>query len=157
MCVSFVAMKAVELRGYGRVGDNTYPNVMALLTGMLANERPNGKIDNVPLLWSPFAEAGYRTLFAEDSMIENHIFNIAVDGQNDPGGFSKIPTDYYHRTMSVAQRDNLEAASKWFFGPSCVGPNHETELILNWVSSEYASIDLQAILFRSTWLHRLAK
>jgi len=128
--------KAIELRGYGRVGDNTYPNVMALLMGKLANERPPGSIDQAPLLWQPFAESGYRTLYVEDALIDNHIFNIWVDGRNSPRGFSKVPTDYYFRPMSVAQHGDTtsEAISRWNYGPACIGPTFETEYILNWVS-----------------------
>jgi Protein of unknown function (DUF229) len=108
---------------------------MALLMGKLANERPPGSIDHAPLLWHPFAEAGYRTLYAEDSFIENHIFNIWVDDKNSPRGFSNAPSDYYFRMMSVAQHNDKEseAVSKWHYGPACIGPTFETELILNWV------------------------
>lgn len=128
--------QTVELRGYSRVGDNTYPNVMALLLGKLANERPPGALDLAPMLWLPFAEAGYRTLFVEDAYIGNHIFNIWIDNQNSPGGFKKAPTDYYFRTMSVAQYNDekSEAFSRWYYGPLCIGPTFETELLLNWVS-----------------------
>jgi hypothetical protein len=110
---------------------------MAMLLGKLANERPRGALDLAPMIWHPFIDAGYRTLFVEDSFIANHIFNIWVDDQNSPGGFKKAPTDYYFRTMSVAQHNDKksEAVSKWFFGPACIGSTFETELLLNWVSS----------------------
>jgi hypothetical protein len=70
-----------------------------------------------------------------DSFIENHVFNIWVDGKNDPRGFSNAPSDYYFRTMSVAQHSDTEseAVSKWHYGPACIGPTFEMELILNWV------------------------
>jgi len=117
------------------VGDNTYPNVMALLTGQLAEERPFGAIDLTPFLWKDFSENGYRTLQVEDSFIENHVFNIAVDNTNSPGGFRSVPTDYYFRPLSVAMHAHhklLDRRPKEF--RLCTGPELEDELILNWVS-----------------------
>ena len=137
--------QAVELQGYGRVGDNTYPNVMALLTGMLANERPAGEIDKAPFLWKPFSEVGYRTLHLEDSFIDNHVFNIWVGKNNDPGGFLQIPTDYYYRPMSVAQHHEPEAISNSFFSPTCIGPTFETDFILNWVQDSGVIIRINLI------------
>jgi len=129
--------------GYSRVGDNTYPNVMALLTGQLAEERPLGLIDQAPLLWKNFSAAGYRTLLVEDSFIENHVFNIWVDGHNDPRGFRSVPTDYYFRPLSVAmhaEHDLIDWRPKEY--RLCTGPILETELILNWVG-------LKCVLFLS--------
>ena len=121
--------------GYGRVGDNTYPNVMALLTGQLAEERPFGWIDRAPFLWKDFSAAGYRTLQVEDAFIENHVFNVWVEGLNSPGGFKSVPTDYYFRPLSVAMHADHSLldwrAKQWRL---CTGPRLEDELILNWVS-----------------------
>jgi len=129
-------LQALELYGYGRVGDNTYPNVMALLTGKLAEERPFGTIDRAPLLWKDFSAAGYRTLLVEDGFIENHVFNVWVDTFNDPGGFRSVPTDYYFRPLSVAMHAD-HSLIDW--RPEqyrlCTGTILEDELILNWVSS----------------------
>lgn len=122
--------------GYNRVGDNTYPNVMALLTGKLAEERPFGWIDRTPFLWKDFSSAGYRTLLVEDSFIENHVFNIWVDPLNSPGGFHSVPVDYYFRPLSVAMHGDhsvLDWRPKQY--RLCTGPVLEDELILNWVSS----------------------
>jgi len=127
--------QAVEMHGYTRVGDNTYPNVMALLTGQLAEERPSGKIDRAPFLWKDFSAAGYRTLQVEDAFIENHVFNIWVDGTNSPNGFRSVPTDYYFRPLSVAMHADhrlLDWRPKQ--ARRCTGPQLEDGLILNWVS-----------------------
>ena len=129
----------MELYGYSRVGDNTYPNVMALLTGQLAEERPLGSIDRAPLLWKDFSVAGYRTLMVEDAFIANHVFNIWVPGSNSPGGFKAVPTDYYFRPLSVAMHAD-HSLIDWRSKESrrCTGPILEDELILNWVSSSYS-------------------
>jgi len=109
---------------------------MALLTGQLGEERPLGWIDRAPLLWKDFSTAGYRTLFAEDSFIDNHMFNIWVEGANSPGGFHRVPTDYYFRPLSVAMHED-HSLLDWRSGSYrlCTGPILEDELILNWVSS----------------------
>jgi len=129
-------LQALELCGYSRVGDNTYPNVMALLTGKLAEERPIGFIDWAPLLWKDFSAAGYRTLQVEDGFIENHVFNVWVDTLNSPRGFISVPTDYYFRPLSVAMHVDhslIDWRPKEY--RLCTGPVLEDELILNWVSS----------------------
>jgi len=108
---------------------------MAFLTGQLAEERPLGAIDRAPLIWKDFSKAGYRTLFVEDAFIDNQVFNIAVHGNNSPGGFHAVPTDYYFRTLNVALNtdhrliDWRRAAYR-----RCIGPTLEDEFILNWVS-----------------------
>jgi len=134
--VWFRCLQALELLGYNRVGDNTYPNVMALLTGKPAEERPFGWIDRAPFLWKDFSAAGYRTLLVEDSFIRNHVFNIWVDPLNSPGGFNSVPVDYYFRPLSVAMHADhglLDWRPKEY--RLCTGPVLEDELILNWVSS----------------------
>ena len=122
--------------GYGRVGDNTYPNVMALLTGQLAEERPSGAIDRAPFLWKDFSAAGYRTLQVEDYFVDNQIFNIKLaDDLNSPHGFVSVPTDYYFRPLGVAMHAShslLDWRDKE--GRKCTGPILEDDLILNWVS-----------------------
>jgi len=122
--------------GYSRVGDNTYPNVMALLTGQLAEERPFGAIDLAPFLWKDFSENGYRTLQVEDGFVGNQVFNIKMDETNNPGGFRSSPTDYYFRPLGVAMHAD-HSLLDWRFLESrmCTGPKLEDVLILNWVSS----------------------
>jgi len=131
-------LQALELYGYGRVGDNTYPNVMALLTGKLAEERPFGTIDWAPLLWKNFSAAGYRTLLLEDGYVGNHVFTVWdwVDVFNSPRGFRSVPTDYYFRPLSVAMHVDhslIDWRPKEY--RLCTGPVLEAKLILNWVSS----------------------
>jgi len=114
---------------------------MALLTGQLAEERPLGAIDRAPFIWKDFSKAGYRTLYVEDGFIENQVFNIAVEGNNRPGGFVSVPTDYYFRTLSVAMHANYGLLD-WrdAIWRMCTGPILEDELILNWVSSVLYSL-----------------
>jgi hypothetical protein len=65
--------------------------------------------------------------------------NIKVDEEEDelksnrPGGFSKVPTDYYYRTLSLAIFDDHQTVEQTGFCRLCVGPTHETKFLLNWV------------------------
>lgn len=89
---------AVDLSGYLKVGDNTDPNLMAVLMGLTPQEfakhrcrpRKNAKYDDCPLIWKNFSQAGYVTAFAEDSPWMG-IFHY------NQVGYVKEPTDYYNR------------------------------------------------------------
>ena len=90
-----------------KVGDNTFPNVLALTTGLWAGERDGSgsetgpfkppaapdshlDIDSLPFIWKHSREAGCPTLFSEDSP------TIATFNYYKPG-FRDAPTDVYHR------------------------------------------------------------
>jgi len=60
-------MAAVEMFGYNKVGDNTFPNLVPLLTGLAVEEL--GKhcwnssadtFDHCPFVWDFFQYYGYR-------------------------------------------------------------------------------------------------
>lgn len=63
----------LELDGYNKIADNTFPNLMAILSGRTVEqlhqecqkEHPP-KMDGCPNLWKDFRERGYVTAYAED-------------------------------------------------------------------------------------------
>lgn len=69
----FENKKWIELRGYNKMGDNTFPNLMAFLTGQNESTTfskctpriPYG-LDNCSLIWYKFRDAGYITAYGED-------------------------------------------------------------------------------------------
>uniref|UniRef100_A0A6P7G5B9 Uncharacterized protein LOC114337884 isoform X1 n=1 Tax=Diabrotica virgifera virgifera TaxID=50390 RepID=A0A6P7G5B9_DIAVI len=85
---------AVEMMGYNKVGDNTFPNLIPALTGKTVKEIENDcwptkthHFDKCPFIWKSYKQKGYVTAFDEDSSwvgTFNHIKN----------GFKKQPTDY---------------------------------------------------------------
>lgn len=80
-----------ELRGYTKVGDNTLPNVMALLTGIPPDRLTSTHrrfFDGYPYVWKEFAAAGYVTANVEDQPSLG-TFNCHLKG------FVRRPTDYY--------------------------------------------------------------
>lgn len=65
---------AVELYGYNKVGDNTYPNLVPVLSGYSTQElericrtKDDETFDNCPFIWNEFRARGYRTVFGEDA------------------------------------------------------------------------------------------
>ena len=95
-----------------KVGDNTFPNVLALTTGLWAGERggagsetgpykppgaPDSKldIDRLPFIWKAARQAGCPTFYSEDSPSIG-TFNYYKAGFRDP------PTDVYHRPFWLA-------------------------------------------------------
>uniref|UniRef100_L7LZ52 Sulfatase n=1 Tax=Rhipicephalus pulchellus TaxID=72859 RepID=L7LZ52_RHIPC len=97
---------SVVFRGMNKVGDNTFPNLVALLTGMEAYtqlEHPgtNGDtFDDVRFIWKDFKRDGYLTLFAED-FPEYGVFNYLARGFRDP------PTDFYFRPYCLAMENSF--------------------------------------------------
>lgn len=91
-------LNAMPLLGYNKVGDNTFPNLVPLLTGMaeeqLAKACPwpsvKHKLDSCPFVWKLFAKRGYRTAYGEDCTWMSS-FNYAKTG------FVDSPADYYAR------------------------------------------------------------
>ena len=63
----------LSMKGYNKIGENTFPNLMALLTGQDQEQSysrckpsiPYG-LDHCPMVWYNFRNAGYVTAYAED-------------------------------------------------------------------------------------------
>ena len=90
-------MKFFELRGYNKVGANTFPNMIPFLTGHQWNELGSysdlkkSSFDKWPIIWKKFAQKGFTTAFVEESPD----FGLFIYGNKK--GFSTKPTDYYTR------------------------------------------------------------
>ncbi|KAL4236570.1 hypothetical protein ACF0H5_004955 [Mactra antiquata] len=98
-------LSAFDLHGYMKVGDNTFPNLIPLLTGLNAftAELPNINYnqdfyDEFPLIWKNFSSKDYVTLLAEDAP-HMSTFN------GDKVGFYEPPTDHYMRPYWLAWQD----------------------------------------------------
>uniref|UniRef100_A0A914ELU3 Uncharacterized protein n=1 Tax=Acrobeloides nanus TaxID=290746 RepID=A0A914ELU3_9BILA len=61
-----------EMRGYAKIDDNTFPNILALLTGYKVNVKTSELplnpardfVDEWPFIWKNFSQQGYTTLLA---------------------------------------------------------------------------------------------
>jgi hypothetical protein len=107
-------LSAVVMKGYGKVGSNTIPNVIPLLTGLTLEEfsqAPCIQEDNKNykyldsckkhFIWDSYWEGGYRTSLAED-FVTTTIFN-----GNWPYAFKEPPTHYYMRPFFVQTEKSI--------------------------------------------------
>ncbi|XP_017023548.1 uncharacterized protein [Drosophila kikkawai] len=103
-----------EMWGYNRVGENSYPNVLPLLSGQNDTilNGPTGCygasnpkcFDRCYLLFDFFKAAGYVTMFGEDSALAGtFVYNLS--------GFQRQPTDFYLRPAmyEIDQETNYPA------------------------------------------------
>nr|XP_033342687.1 uncharacterized protein LOC117229886 [Megalopta genalis] len=121
----------VRLDGYNKMADNTFPNLMAILTGQsLADAYAKCKptvpygLDRCPFLWRNFRQAGYATAYGEDETALN-TFNYLKVGFMDP------PTDYYLRPYILAC-EKLLKSRKRFGLKYCTGPEISFDRILDY-------------------------
>lgn len=125
-------LDAIEMHGYNKVNDNTYPNLMPLLSGLTAEEL-NGAclsnasmyFDNCHFIWDDFKSKGYGTLFAEDSAVLS-LFNYLKNG------FEKQPVDYYFRTM-VHQMEKDIAYNKLGNYKLCLGSHRPIDVLFKYI------------------------
>lgn len=107
-------------RGMNKVADNTFPNLIAMLTGRKAYgpDLPDDSVgyDHWPLIWKNYSDSGYVTLWAED-FPDYGLFNYLSHGFHNP------PTHHYLRPFWLAVRDSvlLRMSSHMCFGST---PKH---------------------------------
>lgn len=125
----------IEYKGYNKMGDNTFPNLMAIFTGKneseafrTCNPRKIGFLDKCNFIFFNYSAAGYVTAYAEDEAKIN-TFNYRKKG------FAHPPTDYYLRPYAIAS-EQLVIVKKDSM-KYCVGPESYGERILN-VAKDFA-------------------
>ena len=102
-------LDAVVFKGMTKIGDNTLPNMMALLSGinLLKRDSKSNKLsvhipkyfDDIPIVWNSFRASGYATMYSEDDPSLT-FFNFMASG------FKNQPTDYYARPFWLAMESN---------------------------------------------------
>lgn len=140
-------MNAIEFYGYNKVGDNSFPNQVPLLTGKSAEEAmalsPDKYFDNQDFIWDKYAGLGYRTFFLEESP-RYGLFNYLLKG------FRAAPTDYYCRPMIFAI-DNSRFKKFIGGGKGCVGSNVQTAMYLDYFTSLVTFLGNRSY-FTYTWI-----
>lgn len=103
----------VRLNGYNKMGDNTFPNLMAILTGQNQAQaysrcKPTvlHTLDRCPFIWHKFREVGYATAYGEDETSLNTFNYLKV-------GFVEPPTDYYLRPYMLACEKLLKVKKRY--------------------------------------------
>lgn len=143
-----------DLKGYNKVGDNTYPNLIPVLTGMSMEEstemncRPTiqGGLESCPLVWKEFEKNGYVTAFTED-FARTSTFN------HNKRGFLKAPVDYYGRSGIQQMEDQIQTLGDVFWG-GCAAPRYVVEHIYN-QSLEFAEFYKGKPYFGIFWTNSL--
>ncbi|XP_030561613.1 uncharacterized protein LOC115763274 [Drosophila novamexicana] len=105
-----------EMQGYNKVGDNSFPNIFAILSGYspekakehVCDTDKSGCLDEIPMIWKYFSNASYLTAYAEDESPSNTFSYLKP-------GFTKKPTDYYFRPFLRA----LECEADNYNCPGC--------------------------------------
>ena len=129
-------------KGYNKVGENTFPNLVPLLTGKqsYSNELPKHDfmaefIDDVgyPFVYYNYSQEGYVTFIAED-WPEISAFNYLMRGFRNP------PADHYMRPMYLAMRKAspllyYKDQALFFLESNKIKFQRESPLLL-WESSE---------------------
>ncbi|KAL7739163.1 hypothetical protein ACLKA6_010384 [Drosophila palustris] len=98
-----------EMKGYNKVGDNSFPNIFAIVSGYspekakehVCDTDKSGCLDEMPMIWKYFKNASYLTAYAEDESGSN-TFNYLKPG------FTKKPTDYYFRPFLRALENKMD-------------------------------------------------
>lgn len=119
-------LNAFEFLGYNKVGENSFPNQMPLLTGLsgpnVLSIYQDAYFDSLPHLWSAYKMRGYTTLFLEE-MAHAGLFTFP-----DLKGFVNPPADYYSRPIALA----IDAEHK-LMPALCAGSRLKTGIYLDYV------------------------
>ncbi|KAL3281046.1 hypothetical protein HHI36_004270 [Cryptolaemus montrouzieri] len=97
-------LKGVILEGYNIVGDGTPQALIPILTGKTELELPDTRkrfsdshyVNEYPLIWNEFKNAGYVTGYLEDMPVYG-VFTYRLNG------FKEMPTDHYMRPYYLAE------------------------------------------------------
>nr|CAD7402934.1 unnamed protein product [Timema poppensis] len=131
-----------DLTGYNKVGENTFPNVMALMTGHRVNSHFPFKLDDFPFLWKDYHREGYVTAIMEDEP-DFSTFNF------EKIGFVQQPVDYYPRPSMIFGYHKL-ATKKRDSAFTCFESLAITDYVLDYKLHSAASDNLRTNEIRLT-------
>ena len=98
-------LKATPMRGYTKVGENTYPCLLPFLSGVPASKAKRSKyFHSIRLIFKDYEENGYTTYFSEDRP-DVALFN------SYHSGFKKQIADYYIRPLALDLERNINNRS----------------------------------------------
>lgn len=122
----------VELLGYSKVGDNSYPNLFPVLTGhSFKNVRQKCIRDIVfnldkctnAFIWDKFKEIGYHTALGSDSL-------AGLLGQYEHR-LPRIPTDFYLQPFILETRKLFK--NQFYDYHACMGSKYYYKVLLEYI------------------------
>ncbi|XP_015929493.2 uncharacterized protein [Parasteatoda tepidariorum] len=150
-------MNIFDMKGYTKVADNTFPNLVPMLTGYFVDYFWNESIadtfffDNMNLIWKDYSRQGYRTFFAEDAPF-NGIFNYYKRG------FLEQPTDYYYRPLALMIEKSVVRHEAKKYNSTCLNSDLEMDLINDYLKNFVKTMGSRpyfAFVMHSTLTHDL--
>ena len=125
----------IPMLGLTKVGVNTFPNILALLTGLKMSQMNQSlretPFDRQPMIWRQFSALGYETMYTEDGPSYS-TFNFVKKG------FFVRPTDHYARPLYLAIAKSKLAERG---GDHCVNDRLHLDLQLQWLEDLVALPD----------------
>jgi hypothetical protein len=144
----------LEMFGYNKVGDNTLPNLAALLTGLRLDQLSkqcwmsrDTSFDNCPFIWREYSNLGYVTAYAEDEPTLS-TFNY------HKAGFVNPPTDYYIRPFLLASKEKLPVKKRYGL-QVCLGPTPTSEHIFQY-TLDFATVFKNTPYFMMSWMNNFS-
>ncbi|KAK8787152.1 hypothetical protein V5799_023071, partial [Amblyomma americanum] len=135
---------AFEFLAYNKVGDNSFPNLVPLLTGLTGHEvesliAHSKDVDALPFVWNPYKRRGHTTVYI-DEMATYGTFTFP-----NLTGFRQVPADYYPVPM-LQLLDDIDSR-----GPYCVGSRLKTAELINYLG-QVLKLNRHKPMFSFMWL-----
>ncbi|CAL8141259.1 unnamed protein product [Orchesella dallaii] len=145
---------AVEMLGYTKVGESTYPNTVAFMSGYSIGDMRQYCYKTVrvaqdfcPYLWKAYDKVGYLTATVEDVPLGTS-FNFLK------AGFVHKPTDFFVRPLMLAVMKHLLRENNWYV--RCLGSSMIENVMLNYIQDILNKANDKAPVFLHGWLAVLA-
>lgn len=143
-------LNGVEMFGYNKVEDNTYPNLVPALTGLDESELAstclpfkNSSYDRCHFIWDHFRRQGFKTVLSED-MASLGLFNYLRRG------FEKQATDFNIRPVLLEMEAHI-SATKSTNTHLCLGSRRPVDIILDYANRFINSIGTAFPYFAFFW------
>ncbi|KAI8126342.1 hypothetical protein FF38_09154 [Lucilia cuprina] len=144
-----------EMSGFNKIDDNTFPNLMAVLTGMnrstvmqKCSPYKLEALDNCDFIWKTFRDHGYVTAYAEDEASINTFNYLKV-------GFTQPPVDYYLRPFLLGAEKHLETKLKSSL-IDCLGYKHSADFVFDYaveLAKRYKNESYFGLFWANTFSH----
>ncbi|XP_003742251.2 uncharacterized protein LOC100904315 [Galendromus occidentalis] len=144
----------VELFGFNKIGVNSAPNQIPLVTGIkylgdnLQARVTNKYFDNeTRYLWDDYESRGYRTMFFEEQ------WKYGLFIYPSTHGFKEVPTTYWPRPLiqAVDWSDLKRDGYEW-----CIGTDFPAKYYLEYTSNMFRMLGSDRPLFSYSWLSEIA-